>query len=94
LRAELALLDHARGALASGDTATAFDDLRTHEHAFPHGPLTDEAALLHIEALAQSGSTDGAIAEAKRLLARDGAGPHARRVRAWLAAHGAGFESP
>jgi hypothetical protein len=87
LREELVLLDRARGELVEGDARAALADVQAYRRSFPRGALGEEATLLHIEALGATGDRGAAVAEAKRFLARDEEGPHARRVRAWLNAN-------
>lgn len=85
LRDEVQALDGARAALADGHAATALKGLEAYDRAFPRGFLRDEAELLGIEAIAQTGNLLAAGARAEGLLARDEHGPHARRIRALLA---------
>jgi hypothetical protein len=82
LRGEVQRLDCARAALAAGDAARAQTALAVYDRTFPSGALREEADLLRIEALAQSGDTIAAKVRAEALLARDPSGPHARRLRA------------
>jgi hypothetical protein len=55
LAAEIAALDVAKRALASGDAPGAMRDLDDYDRAFAHGALLPEAQALRIEALARSG---------------------------------------
>src|SRR6266511_2899983 len=50
LSRELALLDRANGALASGDAARALESLDRHARAFPRGKLAEESTALRIRA--------------------------------------------
>jgi hypothetical protein len=82
LAREIRSLDAARAALDRGDGATAIAALDRHDRAFPHGVLESEAAVLRVEALLSAGERARAQTLARQLLARDPAGPHARRLEA------------
>ncbi len=82
---EVLRLDRARANVAEGHHASALAELAAYDRAFPKGALAYEAELLRIETLAQLGDVVTARARAERLLAREGHGPLARRVRALLA---------
>lgn len=77
---ELAALDQARRALASGDAALALTRLDDYKKSFPKRRLTAEATVLRIEALAKSGNTAAATRLGREFLKRDPNGPYARRV--------------
>jgi len=81
LAAEVAALDRARGALASGDAPRALLALDDYKRSFPHGVLGQEAAVVRIEALVRSGNPSAARALADRFLAANPSSPHAPRVR-------------
>jgi hypothetical protein len=88
LRDEVERLDRARVSLAAGRTASTLAQVDAYALAFPQGALRDEAELLRIEAMAQTGRADDSLAarsRAERLLAGDEHGPHARRLRAIIA---------
>jgi hypothetical protein len=70
LAAERVLLDHARSALSSGDTAGALDALAQHEQRFPKGQLTEEREALRIRALARAGNAAAARTRADQFRAR------------------------
>jgi hypothetical protein len=55
LRAEAAILERARGALAAGDPSAALATLADAERAFPRGFLREEREALSIRALAAAG---------------------------------------
>jgi hypothetical protein len=55
LAGEIAAVDRAKRALASGDASGAMRELDAYELAFAHGALLPEAQALRIEALARSG---------------------------------------
>jgi hypothetical protein len=69
LSAERALLDHARGALASGDAAGALVLLGDHAHRFPKPQLAEEREALVIQSLVSLGRYDEARAAAARFKA-------------------------
>jgi hypothetical protein len=81
---ELRLLDVARTDLAAGDARGALDALDAHDRTFKSGPLAPEAAVLRIEALAQSGDDDAATARANEFLSAFPDSPQERRVRSIL----------
>jgi TolA-binding protein len=85
LTLELAILDRARAALASGDATRALSALDEHAARFPRGTLSAEAAVLRIEAVARTGDTDTARRLAHAFLADHAASPYAARVSTWLA---------
>ncbi|WP_437602503.1 hypothetical protein WMF28_12890 [Sorangium sp. So ce590] len=80
LASELALLDKARRALRSGDTAAALALLARHAREFADPQLADEAAVIRVEALASKGDRAGANAAARRFLQEHPGSPHADRV--------------
>jgi outer membrane protein assembly factor BamD (BamD/ComL family) len=70
LRAELALLDGAKSALAANDPSEALAKLNQHDREYAKGgQLGDEATMLRIEALRAKGDQTAARAVAKRFLA-------------------------
>jgi hypothetical protein len=77
---ELAALDKARRALASGDAALALARLDEYNKTFPKPRLKAEATVLRIEALAKSGSMPAATRLGREFLKRNPNGPYARRV--------------
>lgn len=81
LAAEVASLDAARAALASGEAQSAHALLQAHEGQFKTGLLGPEAQVLAIEVLAQSGQYEKAIARAEAFLATNPASPHRARVQ-------------
>jgi outer membrane protein assembly factor BamD (BamD/ComL family) len=78
---EIAALDVARRALASGDASGALKALDDYRHKFPRGAMSFEASVLNIEALAKSGNMDAARALGHKFLAQNPNSPHAERVR-------------
>jgi TolA-binding protein len=86
ISAELALLDGASRALASGNASIALDVLERYDHEHPRGALRLEAAVLRVEALAASGQTEPATQRASELLRRHPQSPLAPRLRSLIAA--------
>ncbi|MCA9708307.1 MAG: hypothetical protein KDK70_20820, partial [Myxococcales bacterium] len=67
IEAELALLEHARRALAAHRPAEALASLDEHARRFPRGDLADARMASRVRALCQQGDRRGARAEADRL---------------------------
>ncbi len=86
LTREIALIDGARRALATGDAPGALRQLDEHDGQARTGTLDREAQLLRVDALAHAGQPDAARALAERYLARYPNDPHAARLKALLAA--------
>ncbi len=84
LRDEVALLDEARAAIASGSTDAALAALGRHRREHPHGFLSSEADVLRVEALVKAGRMGEARSHGEHLLAREPNGPHAKRLRSLL----------
>jgi hypothetical protein len=82
---ELAALDGARVALASGDAQVALVALDAYARAYPRGHLRLEADVLSIDALARSGRADAAKRRAETFLRRHPRSVLAARVRGYLA---------
>jgi hypothetical protein len=78
---QVAALDRARDALASGSAAGALRQIDDYDRQFPRGALAQEAAALRIEALFQQGSRAAAFLLADRFLASNPRSPHAARIR-------------
>ena len=78
---EIAALDGAREALASGDASRAIRALDARDRAFPRGALGPEAMVLRIEALALRGDRAAATRLAEAFLAASPRSPHANRIR-------------
>lgn len=70
VRAELTLLEHARGELRAGRSDAAVATLASYSQRFPKGILALEAEVLRIEALAAAGKTQEAARRAQRVLER------------------------
>jgi hypothetical protein len=84
LTRELAALDRARMALASGDARGALAELDAHDRKFPRGRLALEAEVLRIDALAKTGHTSEARQHAQTFVRLHPNSVLATRVRAHL----------
>jgi hypothetical protein len=82
LAPELALLDQARSALASGDAAGALAFLTKYGERFPRGGLMPEAMALRVQALYRQGNRAAGRELAERFLADYPSSPHAEPIRA------------
>jgi hypothetical protein len=69
LASEIAAIDHAKRALASGSAGEALRRVDAYRAAFPSGTLAAEEAAIRVEALARVGRHDEALAELARLRA-------------------------
>ena len=83
LAAQVALLDSARSAIASGAFAEALRLADRYRVDFPSGELSPEAEVVAIEALVAEHARQAASERAARFLARYPGDPHAARVK-WL----------
>ena len=83
LSVQVALLDAARGAIASGALAEALRLAERYRADFPNGELAPEAEVVAIEALVEQGERQPALERAARFLARYPGDPHSARVK-WL----------
>jgi len=79
---EIEKLDGVRRSLRSNSPADALRQLDGYYRDHPSGVLSQEAALLRIEALAASGNTAGARSAAERFLRDNPKTPHRRRISA------------
>jgi outer membrane protein assembly factor BamD (BamD/ComL family) len=84
LSAELAAVDGARSALATGNPVAALSKLDAYSKAYPRGRLALEAEVLRIDALARSGQTHAAQSRARAFLRQRPKSVLASRVRAHL----------
>src|ERR1019366_8623118 len=84
LSVEIALVQQAARALASGDAAVALSLLDTYDRQCPHGALADEAGALRVQALARSGRAPEARALAQTLLDAHPHGVLAARLKGVL----------
>jgi hypothetical protein len=80
LRAEIALIDAARGAVATEDDERALALLHRYDAAYPGGTLRPEAMVVRIEALANLGRKQEARTLARRFMAAHPDNPLADRV--------------
>jgi hypothetical protein len=85
VRAEVAMLDKARGALAAGEPARALSILDGYGERVAHGDMAPEAAVLRIEALVKAGDRSAAGRFADAFLAGDPSSPYLARVQSLLA---------
>jgi hypothetical protein len=81
MREELAWLESARAALASGDAPRALSLLDRYGTQFPHPAMIPEAAVLRIEALVAAGDRPAAERAADSFLAQNPQSPYSSRVR-------------
>jgi hypothetical protein len=77
---QIALVDAARAALASGGAALALRNVRSYQTEYPNGTFRPEVAAIKIEALVKLGRTAEARALAERFTSNYGPGPLADRV--------------
>lgn len=77
---QIALVDAARSALASGGAARALAIAREYQTKFPSGTFRPEVSAVKIEALMKLGRTSEARTAAERFLVAYGQGPLADRV--------------
>jgi hypothetical protein len=84
LAAEVALVDRARGALASGDPARTLRELERYEALFPDRRLAPEVLYLRMEAHVAAGHDALARETAERSVRLFPRSPHAARARSIL----------
>jgi hypothetical protein len=84
VRRQVAWIDHARSLAESGDTTGALQALDGYDRTFPHGVLSEESALLRIEAVFARGDVRGASGLARRFLVEHPHSVHAAKVRSLL----------
>lgn len=77
---QVALVDVARAALASGSGERALSSVREYQTMYPNGAFRPEVAAIKIEALLKLGRKTEARASAERFAATYGSGPLAERV--------------
>ncbi|HEY2514306.1 MAG TPA: outer membrane protein assembly factor BamD [Polyangiaceae bacterium] len=85
LAEQVATLDRARAALASGEAPAALREIAACEARYPRGALFEEAEVLRIEALLAEGDRAAAARAGARFLTAHPSSPHAPHVRALLA---------
>jgi TolA-binding protein len=81
LTLEVARLDRAKSAVASGQGAVALRELDAYAREFPTGSLRGEATLLRVDALLLAGDRAGAAALARALVQAAPQSPLAPRLR-------------
>jgi TolA-binding protein len=82
---EIRMLDAARRAEASGDSAGAIKALDDYKKQYPRGMLSEESVLLRIQALARLGNRTAARSLAQKFRAAHPDSPHLRRIDSVLA---------
>jgi hypothetical protein len=82
IREQTAIIDAARRQLGAGDPAGALQQLERYQVKFPRGMLGQEATLLRVEALVQSGNRAAARRLARQLLTRHPDSQYANRLEA------------
>jgi hypothetical protein len=80
LREEIRLLDQARAAIRAGDGGQALALLGKYARKYPRGQFRQEAQVLRVEALKQSGNQQAAVALGKKFVAAHPESPHVERV--------------
>lgn len=81
LTLEVARLDRAKSAVASGQGTVALQELDAYAREFPAGSLRGEATLLRVDALLLAGDRTGAAALARALVQAAPQSPLAPRLR-------------
>jgi outer membrane protein assembly factor BamD (BamD/ComL family) len=81
---QLATVERAERALASGDAPEALRLVDEYDTKFPGGALLHEAAMVRIDALLKLGRPDEAATTADRFLAVHPASPYAAKLRRHL----------
>ena len=85
--AQVALVDRARALVAAGDTSGALRVTDEYAKRFPRGALSEEAALLRIEAVNARGDRAAVVALARRFRAEYPRSVHADKVQ-WMLGDG------
>jgi TolA-binding protein len=80
LREEIRLLDQARSAVRAGDGGQALALLAKYARRYPRGQFRQEAQVLRVEALEQSGNKQAAVELGKKFVAAHPESPHVERV--------------
>jgi hypothetical protein len=81
LAEEVAAIKSAKGALAGGNATQALRELEAYKQHFPRGRLAQEATVVRIEALINSGNQAAAGTVADHFLAAHPDSPYSARVR-------------
>lgn len=87
LAEQVRLVDRARELAASGDAPGALAAVDTYDHRFAHGILSEEAALVRIQATQARGEHAEAASLARRFLAQYPESVHRSKVQ-WLLGDG------
>ena len=77
---EMRQIDQARRALSAGDGAGALRALDEYRQQYPRGAFSQEAVLLRIQALVQTGNRSQAKSLADSFRAKNPNSPHLRRI--------------
>jgi len=80
LRDEIRLLDQARAAVRAGNGSEALALLGKYNRRYPRGQFRQEAQVLRVEALEQSGQKEAAAELGKQFVAAHPESPHVERV--------------
>jgi hypothetical protein len=78
---QVAALDRAERALASGDAALALSLVEEYEQRFPAGSLLQEATVVRVDALSKLGRREAAAEVGRAFLASHPTSPYAAKVR-------------
>jgi outer membrane protein assembly factor BamD (BamD/ComL family) len=81
LSEQIRLIEAARAGVASHDAQAALKALDTYSAKFPRGSFGQEATVLRIRAVDQSGDSARATAMAKSFVARFPNSPHVARLK-------------
>jgi hypothetical protein len=81
LSEQIRLIEAARAGVAARDSKAALAALRDYSAKFPRGSFGQEASVLRIRAVDQSGDSAGATAMAKAFIARFPSSPHVARLK-------------
>jgi len=80
LREEIRLLDQARAAVRAGEANEALSLLAKYNRRYPRGQFRQEAQVLRVEALKESGHEEAAVKLGKKFVAQHPESPHVERV--------------
>jgi TolA-binding protein len=80
LREEIQLLDRARAAVRAGEPNEALSLLAKYDRRYPRGQFRQEAQVIRVEALEQSGRKKAAVELGKKFVAAHPESPHVERV--------------
>jgi outer membrane protein assembly factor BamD (BamD/ComL family) len=84
VHAELAALEQARSALATGEAARALSILDAYASDYPRGSMAPEATVLRVEALVRAGDLPAARRVGTAFLATSPGSAYAPRVRSLI----------